>query len=102
MISLSQIDSTRFEGDELRNICISDVLLSNAKEMTSIESGKVTQSEGSGDKLMIHSDENMLVVAEFLDMQSIRIKALSNPGCRKLQLGDEATHSAEDSCTHTT
>ena len=59
------IESGCFERDELKNVCISDVILSNAKELTSIASGKV-MSNDLGDRL-IHSDENMLVVAQFCD-----------------------------------
>ena len=71
----------------MRDICISDTLLTNHQEVMSIETGRVSQNE-LGD-MILYSDQNLIVVAELLKNQGRKIQAHSNPGNRQLRLGDE-------------
>ena len=59
----------------------------SSKSVISIATGHVTPFD-IGDKI-IFSDQNMVVAAEFLKMQGIRLQAISNPGNRQLRFGDE-------------
>ena len=69
IISLAQIDISHFEGDQLRSVCISESLLTTAKAVISIASGIETENL-IGDQIL-HSDDNLLVAAKFLDKQGL-------------------------------
>ena len=53
-ISLASLGASRTTGDEMRDICISDTLLTNHQEVMSIETGRVSQNE-LGD-MILYSD----------------------------------------------
>ena len=71
----------------MRDICISDTLLTNHQGVFSIKTGRVSQIK-LGDKIL-YSDSNLIVVAEMLQSQVRKIQAHNNPGNRQHLFGDE-------------
>ena len=81
------IESQLFEEDYLKNVCISDNILSNQEWSVSILTGQET-NEHLGD-VLFHSDENLLLIGQNLEDQNLKITAHRNKGSRKLRAGDQ-------------
>ena len=86
------IPSQVFEDDSLLDVGISDNILTTREGMITIASGEIVDHAyscwGNVDKLL-HTDENLIVAADFHRLPCLKIKAHNNPGSRQIRLGDQ-------------
>ena len=94
-VRLNMLESPLFEDDFFTDVCISESILTTTNSMITISSGvdqgpmKKLGLVDKADFRQVHTDENLIVTADFTQLPSLKFTAHNNPGSRFIRFGDE-------------